>query len=69
MSWKGIHIAPNKSPCWGCKKRTATCHGSCKEYADFRAICEEIRRKRKLRREVNEAIDDAMKRNPGKREL
>jgi hypothetical protein len=69
VSWKGIRIAPEPTPCYGCTDRTATCHGTCKRYAIFHAACEAIRHKRKLRREVNEAIDDAMKRNPGKREL
>lgn len=23
------------SPCYGCDRRTSTCHGTCKEYADW----------------------------------
>lgn len=64
MSWKFCRYVPNQSPCMGCPDRTATCHGSCERYAAFRAQCEELYRQRRLRREVSEAIDDAMKRMP-----
>lgn len=32
--------------CYGCQKRTATCHGNCKEYADERAELAEQREAR-----------------------
>lgn len=53
----------------GCEEHSPKCHGSCGRYAEFRRECDEIRRKRKLRREVNNAIEDAMKRMPGIREV
>ena len=32
-----------KSPCKECKKRTATCHGDCSEYLEFRKKLEKIK--------------------------
>jgi len=30
-------------PCMGCAKRTATCHGECSEYRDYKAQVAKIR--------------------------
>ena len=57
------------SPCDGCEKRNLRCHGTCKDYRTFSEKCEEIRKDRLRNREVDEAVADAMKRLPGKREI
>lgn len=67
--WKAMCIGPKQSPCQDCKIRAPHCHGSCSLYADYRKLCEDIRKQRKMRQEVNQAVGDAMKRLPGKREV
>lgn len=45
---KGLYYRRSEAPCKGCMKRTAGCHGQCKEYADWakeeQAISETIRK-------------------------
>lgn len=42
-----------KNPCKpNCPKRCATCHGNCKEYADFRAWLDSINAKRKAEQDA-----------------
>ena len=69
MGWKLICINPESSPCDGCKRRVLRCHGRCRDYAEFRDKCDNARKKRRLRLDVNYAIGDAMKRIPGIRRL
>lgn len=67
---KQILISRHKSPCTpDCPKRAYDCHVHCKDYIDFRAMCDRRIQKRMLDKEVVDAIGDAMKRNPGKRRL
>ena len=35
-----------RNPCYKCEKRHQECHPECKEYADFRADCDEKMKKR-----------------------
>lgn len=60
---------PRLSPCKNCLKRFLGCHGECEAYARYRETREQVMKKRRLRRDVQNAIDDAMKRLPGKREI
>ena len=32
------HVGRTKSPCYGCKDRTAECHASCGKYKEFERI-------------------------------
>lgn len=43
-------LANHKSPCFECKKRTMTCHGSgnCKDYEEYQVMCKEASKKEKL---------------------
>lgn len=68
-SWKAVRIVPKDNPCKDCGKRTWDCHGKCPDYAKYVEKKEQIRRKRALRRQVQDAIDDAMRRLPGKRNI
>ena len=59
----------NQSPCKGCLRRALSCHVSCQDYENFRAVCDLVHEERQRKREVDQAIADAMKRMPGKRNL
>ena len=50
-----------------CPDRAVGCHGKCKEYAKYRAKCDVEIKQRALKRDVDHAVADAMKRIPGKR--
>lgn len=67
--WKAVHIVPKDNPCDGCQKRTWDCHGKCGDYAKYVKRNEQIRKKRALKRDVDNAIDDAMRRIPGRRNI
>ena len=68
-SWTAMRNMQRQSPYKNCQKRFAGCHGRCAGYARFRDAREQVMKKRRLRRDVQDAIDDAMKRLPGKREI
>lgn len=68
-NWTAMYITPKNAPCKNCTDRAQGCHGSCTRYAEYMETCKDIRKQRQLRREVNQAIGDAMKRIPGKREV
>ena len=36
------------SPCMKCADRAVGCHGSCKQYAEYREVCDSIRHARML---------------------
>lgn len=67
--WKPLYTGPKQSPCLGCKDRSPSCHGSCRLYAEYQQLCQNMRKQRMLRREVECAICDAKKRMPGEREV
>ena len=67
--WKAMYIVPEHSPCKDCNDRSASCHGSCSRYAEYQAMCQNVRKQRQLRREVECAVCDAKKRMAGKREI
>ena len=69
MSYTAILITCKESPCHHCQVHTPTCHGACKDYADFRAKIEEKRRQRKLQHDVDWAVSNALKRMGGEREV
>lgn len=63
-----IVLSPVKMRCKkDCPKRALGCHGKCETYAEDRAKCDEEIQKRKMKRDVDNAVEDAMKRLPGKR--
>lgn len=65
-----ICINPAKIKCQRkCPDRTFDCHGKCRKYAEYRAECDKEIKKRALKRDVDYAIGDAIKRIPGKRGL
>lgn len=65
-----MSINPAKMKCTkDCPDRTFDCHVKCKKYAEYRADCDRAIQQRTFEREVNQAIGDAMKRIPGKREI
>ena len=41
MSWKGMRIIPNHSPCEGCCERKPGCHGNCRRYEGYKRRCHE----------------------------
>lgn len=65
-----ISLNPVKIKCpRNCPDRTFDCHGKCRKYAEYRADCDKEIQKRTRKREVDQAIGDAMKRIPGKRSI
>lgn len=56
-----------KPVCKDCPNRSFDCHGKCETYIKYRAGCDEVIHQRNLKRDVINAIGDAMKRIPGKR--
>lgn len=61
-----------QSPCDPkCKRRAWNCHvrGNCKEYDDFVDECADLRRRRELEHDVNNAISMAVGRFPGERRV
>lgn len=64
-----LAVHGHSCPCRLCEKHTPTCHAGCKEYSIFRAACDENRARRSRKRDVDWAVGDAMRRNPGKREV
>ena len=60
MSYTAIYITSKESPCHYCQKHTPTCHGSCGDYAQFRANLDAKQQERKLRRDVDWAVSDAV---------
>ena len=64
-----LALTPIPSPCKDCLRRALDCHTSCWEYEIFRARCDLAADERRRKREVDQAIADAMKRLPGKRNL
>lgn len=72
MAFDPIGISSVKIVCKpDCPDRSHDCHGQCEKYKAYRAECDkemqERFQKNKYRREVNEAVSDAVKRLPGKR--
>lgn len=68
LGMKEIVLSPVKMRCKrDCPDRALGCHGKCKTYAEDRAKCDEAIRRRELKRDVDNAVEDAMKRMPGKR--
>lgn len=65
--WKAMYIVPEHSPCKDCNDRSASCHGSCSMYVEYQAMCQNVRKQRQLRREVDYAVADAMKPNSGEK--
>lgn len=65
-----IALNPVKIKCpRKCPDRTFDCHGKCRKYAEYRADCDNAIQQRTLKRDVDQAIGDAMKRIPGKRSI
>lgn len=65
---KKMALTPVKMVCKkDCPDRAFDCHTKCKEYADYRAECDEQIRKRLRESELNEALSNAIKRTHGKR--
>lgn len=42
------------APCMGCAERTITCHVSCLRYAEYKELCEEEYKKRRLAKLLKE---------------
>jgi hypothetical protein len=61
----------NNVPCYGCEKRSASCHSSCKEYKDFRQVnierSELICRKRNEESMITETRIKSVYKTAGKR--
>lgn len=63
-----IALNPVKMKCRkDCPNRAYDCHCKCEKYASSRAECDKEIKRRALKRDVDYAIGDAMKRMPGKR--
>lgn len=62
-------LSPVKGPCQGCPVRTVGCHGTCEEYAAFRAECDALAEERQKKREYGNYIADVIKRFPGQRNI
>lgn len=64
-----IRLTSAVSPCKDCPKRAEYCHSKCEAYAEFRAECDALIEARNRKREVNDYIDDTIKRFPGLRNI
>ena len=52
-----------KNPCTReCERRSTRCHTACRDYAEYREKCEENRKKRWMKTDVDHAVTLAVKR-------
>lgn len=66
---KDYRLIPANGPCKGCTARELGCHSKCEEYIAFRAECDALAEERLKHRDVNNYIDDVMRRMPGIRNI
>ena len=45
-------------PCMGCKKRSVTCHGTCKEYKEWQGEHEKFKKEKSTASNISRMVDE-----------
>lgn len=66
---KRLALSGAKSPCMDCEDRQMGCHAKCPRYAAFAQECAEIRHRKWLEKDVDQAVSLALGRCTSERRV